>query len=401
MDIPTLLIVLATVLSLTSIALALTWRLNRGVPGLALWTLGHVVISVGILLMVTQDRWPALISIVVANMLIASGYGLSVAGTRAFFGRDPTVMWRLVPVVVLLGAGLAWFSLVAPSLSARVALASCLYAALCALSVREFHRHGGMAVLTSRYMMLVFALFAVAMTIRIVTTLTFPEGGIVLSGGPMEQMTFYNGIVQGILIALGYIILTTERLQQELRAQAALDPLTGIFNRRAFLETASAHVADTGTAPQPVAVLAIDLDHFKRLNDEFGHAVGDRVLQHFVATARRHLRKHDTLARFGGEEFIALLPGVSAVEAEVVAERLGRAFAGAPLTVNGQTVPATASIGVAHLAMDEGLEAVLKRADDALYAAKARGRNQVQRWDVQPGAPEHTRAYQRRATVAG
>jgi diguanylate cyclase (GGDEF)-like protein len=298
-------------------------------------------------------------------------------------------MWRLAPVVGLMGAGLAWFALVVPSLSARVALASSLYAVLCVLAVREFHRNGGMAVLTSRYMMLVFGLFAVAMTARIVTMLVFPENGIVLSGGPMEQMTFYNGIVQGILIALGYIILTTERLQQELRAQAALDPLTGIFNRRAFLEAASAHVPGRDALPESVAVLAIDLDHFKRLNDEFGHAVGDRVLQHFVATARRHLRKQDTLARFGGEEFIALLPGVTGAEAEAVAKRLGRAFASVPLMVEGRAVPATASIGVAHLASgSDDLEALLKRADQALYAAKTRGRDQVRRWSGESDGSE-------------
>ena len=308
MDIPTLLIVLATVLSLTSIALAMTWRLNHEEPGLPQWTMGHVTISIGILLMSAQSQWHPLLSIVLANMLIASGYGLSVAGTRAFFGRDPSTMWRLVPVIALMGGGLTYFSLVAPSLPARIVLGSSVYAGLCLLAVAEFHRHGGMATMTSRYMMLVFSVFAAAMVMRIAVNVLFPSGNDLFTGGPMEQMTFYNGIVQAILIALGYIILTTERLQQELRAQAALDPLTGIFNRRAFFEAAAGRVAEAVRARQPVSVLAVDLDHFKRINDGYGHSVGDRVLRHFVRTARRELREQDTMARFGGEEFVALLP---------------------------------------------------------------------------------------------
>lgn len=392
MDIPTLLIVLATVLSLTSIALAMTWRLNHEVPGLAQWTMGHVTISVGILLMVGQNQWHPLISIVLANVLIGSGYGLSVAGSRAFFGRDPAVMWRLAPVLVLVAAGLTWFSLAAPSLAGRIVLASSLYVALCVLAVREFQRHGGLARVTSRYMMVVFSLFAVAMVARIATTLIFPSRGTVLSGGIMEQMTFYNGIVQGILIALGYIILTTERLQQELREQAALDPLTGIFNRRAFFEAASGRIAEAVRARQPVSLLAVDLDHFKRINDGFGHGVGDRVLRHFVRTARRELREQDTMARFGGEEFVALLPRVCVAEAEGVAERLARRFADAPLVVDGRRVEATVSVGVAELdAGRERLEGLLERADDALYRAKSRGRNQVQR-AAAPDAAGHGRA---------
>lgn len=380
MDIPTLLIVLATVLSLTSIALAMTWRLNHEEPGLPQWTMGHVTISIGILLMSAQSQWHPLLSIVLANMLIASGYGLSVAGTRAFFGRDPSTMWRLVPVIALMGGGLTYFSLVAPSLPARIVLGSTVYAGLCLLAVAEFHRHGGMATMTSRYMMLVFSVFAAAMVMRIAVNVLFPSGNDLFTGGPMEQMTFYNGIVQAILIALGYIILTTERLQQELRAQAALDPLTGIFNRRAFFEAAAGRVAEAVRARQPVSVLAVDLDHFKRINDGYGHSVGDRVLRHFVRTARRELREQDTMARFGGEEFVALLPRVGVSEAESVAERLARRFAETPLLVDARPVEATVSVGVAELdAGGERLEGLLKRADDALYRAKCRGRNQVQR----------------------
>ena len=386
MDIPTLLIVLATVLSLTSIALAMTWRLNHEVPGLPQWTLGHVAISVGILLMVMQDRWHPLASIVLANALVSSGFALSVAGTRAFFGRSAGVMWRLAPVIVLSAVGMTWFSLLAPSLSGRIALASAVNAALCVMAAREFHKHGGVAPFTSRYMMVVFSFFAAVMVARIVNTLAFPTHGVVLTAGFVEQLNFYNGIIQAILIALGYIILTTERLQQELREQAALDPLTGIFNRRAFFEAASGRIAEAVRARHPLTVFAVDLDHFKRINDGFGHGVGDRVLCHFVRTARRELREQDTMARFGGEEFVVLLPRVGGVEAARVAERLARRFAEAPLVVDGNRIEATVSIGVAELDTGrERLEGLLNRADDALYQAKIEGRNRVQRAPVPDG----------------
>lgn len=162
-----------------------------------------------------------------------------------------------------------------------------------------------------------------------------------------------------------------------LKRLADTDALTGLLNRRALMPLGEAAMAAASPEREP-AVLMVDVDFFKRINDTCGHASGDRVIQFVGQTIRAGLRDRDHVARFGGEEFVALLDGVLPSEARALAERLRADIARTPVTTDGGTIPVTVSIGVAFARSGDGtFETVLKRADDALYAAKAAGRDRV------------------------
>ncbi len=160
---------------------------------------------------------------------------------------------------------------------------------------------------------------------------------------------------------------------------ALTDPLTGLSNRRAFSEALDAELSRIERHNQPASLLAFDLDHFKRVNDTHGHAVGDEVLAAFAAVLQRGCRRGDLAARLGGEEFAILLPTTGLVPAALVAERIRRATEWRPLGVS-VPVPVTVSVGVAStesLPRPPAAAELLRRADAALYRAKDEGRNRV------------------------
>jgi len=173
--------------------------------------------------------------------------------------------------------------------------------------------------------------------------------------------------------------MSKERTELRHKTAAMTDPLTGLLNRRAFLQDAEVLLQQQIARDRPIAVLLIDLDHFKSINDRFGHAVGDKVLQIFARTTRAGLRQSDLLGRLGGEEFTVVLADASVDNAYLVADRLRKAFAAAAAVVDGETIYATASIGVSVI-VDPGqdLAKLITLADQALYLAKARGRNRVE-----------------------
>jgi diguanylate cyclase (GGDEF)-like protein len=175
-----------------------------------------------------------------------------------------------------------------------------------------------------------------------------------------------------------------ERTEQLLVANAQLqrltvtDPLTGVANRRALFAALGREIERYRRHPGDLAVVMFDIDGFKAVNDRHGHAVGDRVLQHVAGLASRIVRGTDTLARYGGEEFAIVAPETDCEQARQMADRIRKAISAAELTSEEGSLRVTASFGVAMLEDDEaGPESVMRRADVALYAAKAAGRNRV------------------------
>jgi two-component system cell cycle response regulator len=161
---------------------------------------------------------------------------------------------------------------------------------------------------------------------------------------------------------------------------AVTDPLTGLHNRRYMAGQLSALVKRAAHGGDPVAALLIDIDHFKRLNDTFGHDLGDAVLREFATRLATNVRAIDLPCRYGGEEFVVIMPGTSLDAAEIVAERIRSQVAAAPFHIAGarEALTVTISVGVACIdGPSDTPEAMLKRADEGVYAAKARGRNQV------------------------
>ena len=171
---------------------------------------------------------------------------------------------------------------------------------------------------------------------------------------------------------------------EALRRSVACDHLTGLVNRRALFETCELELQRWRVAPRPLSIVLIDADHFKRINDDHGHAAGDTVLRHLAAGLSATFRAMDIVARLGGEEFVVLLPGCTEDAAATIAQRLCQIISEQTVSVNGANLRYTVSVGVATMdATVRDVESLIERADLAMYRAKAAGRNRVERW--QPG----------------
>lgn len=177
-----------------------------------------------------------------------------------------------------------------------------------------------------------------------------------------------------------------KRMEAELRELAATDALTGLPNRRHFMLQLGSELARVQRQPSlKSALLMLDLDHFKLVNDTYGHGVGDAVLRHFAELAGNEMRKVDTLGRLGGEEFAILLPDTDLPGAQFVAERLRQRLEASAFLSKGQPVALTVSVGIGLIdPADHSVEAVLARCDQALYVAKRKGRNRVELNERQP-----------------
>lgn len=195
-----------------------------------------------------------------------------------------------------------------------------------------------------------------------------------------------SSIIAPLAVEPGYTLIvrdisSTQQAREQLRDAVFRDHLTGLANRRCFDEVASLELTRWRRQPRSLSVLAIDADHFKAINDAHGHLVGDAVLRHLAAALSAQLRSVDTLARFGGEEFVALLPGTDLAGAEALADRAVKSIASRAAMVEGVAIPCSVSIGVATMSADvTDIGGLLQRADEALYAAKDGGRNRAMRW---------------------
>jgi len=213
----------------------------------------------------------------------------------------------------------------------------------------------------------------------------------------MSEMVRHSALNVGS--ALGYVVLVlllhatlvamvTARLVTDLRRLSRHDGLTGVLNRRAIEDALDVQMRRSQRSGEVFALMMLDVDHFKLINDRHGHAAGDQALKHVAALLLSGLREVDRLGRYGGEEFLLLLPGLALAQAQPVAERLRELLEASPVPVGGAAIDLSVSIGIAE--WDGGstdLDRVLARADAALYQAKAAGRNRVVLEAGATGAP--------------
>lgn len=203
-----------------------------------------------------------------------------------------------------------------------------------------------------------------------------PEGDLWFEGRIQPMSTLFDGERAVVWVARN--ITARSELEAELRRMSETDPLTGVYNRRKLMEELRRRVAEFRRYGQPSTLILFDVDHFKRVNDTFGHAAGDDVLRDITVTCGQQLRDVDVLARIGGEEFAVLLTNTTLETGQRVAERLRLSIATEVMKHYQAPVPVTISAGVTALqGSDESLDAVLKRCDEALYQAKRDGRNRI------------------------
>lgn len=183
-------------------------------------------------------------------------------------------------------------------------------------------------------------------------------------------MVGYEGIIRDVS--------PYKKLEKELRRLATIDSLTNINNRRNFLELAQKEIARSMRYNHSFSLAMLDIDHFKKVNDTYGHSVGDQVLIEFCEVCKQELRDEDIMGRLGGEEFAIALVECDTAEAVSVAERIRQAVASHPVITGKKEIYITVSLGVVGLWKDCDLNSMIGRADKALYKAKENGRNQIQ-----------------------
>jgi diguanylate cyclase (GGDEF)-like protein len=212
--------------------------------------------------------------------------------------------------------------------------------------------------------------------------------GVMLVADPLQAFIFPTALQSAVFVAaagsaiagtFAFMLLQRERADREALHLATIDPLTGAYNRSTFHEIAEREISRARRAGQPLSMIMVDIDHFRPVNESFGIHAGDELLRKIAGLIRTALRQEDMLVRYGGEEFLVMLPEVPGPGAVVVAGRIRKAVEAAALVVEGKSVALTVSVGVSAR-LDEGpesLESLLARAEQALALAKQRGRNRV------------------------
>src|SRR6202021_3230597 len=208
---------------------------------------------------------------------------------------------------------------------------------------------------------------------------------------PLQWVLVLTLIFLSMSLNFGFLLMAMDRLRNEVADLALLDDLTGVGNRRHLLQRLTDECARSERSGEPFALLVIDLDGFKNINDTHGHAAGDACLQHFTLMAQTRLRPGDLLARTGGDEFCIMLPASTLREAAMIARRIVEVCREDAAGCTGTEVPLSVSIGVAQWTRDIGIlpDRLIAAADHALYVAKKEGRNRYSVYDLSPSlAPE-------------
>ena len=378
LDVNTLFLVTIYVEAMLGLLLLFAWVQNAAITAVAWWGSAHLLRAASVVLFGLYGQAPDVVSIDLSNAILFTAFAFTWIGARVFDGRSPSY-------VGLFGGAVLWLvvcriPIVAQSMEARILISSFIITGYTWAAAYEFWRGRG-EPLVSRWPA-IFMLFAHGALFLLRTPLA-----VVLPWIPDAQvfesvwLTVLSFEALLFTIAIAFILLAMAKERTELLHKTAslVDPLTGISNRRAFLEGAAIMAREIEADPRPAAVLLIDLDHFKSINDSFGHALGDRVLQIFANTAHAHIGPCDLLGRLGGEEFAIALYDVDRIRAMEIAEEVRKSFEETAAEVEGHPIEATCSIGVA--VSEKGpldISDLLGQADQALYSAKERGRNRCE-----------------------
>ncbi len=370
LDVPTLSFVAVCIGALLGLLLTVAWMQQRNVRALAWWGAAYLIGASAMALWSAPAelfRVPSEVS----SALIFIACGMIWNGVRLFQGR------RLLPLAVFAGAGvwllLSPFPTFAHDGGARVALSAVVVACYTFAIAFELGRERRKAHYSLLRLVVVPSLHAGIFLLPLGLHAFMPG---VLDAGWLTVFTLET-LIYAVGAAFIVLMMVQDHQVQVYRSAAETDFLTRLLNRRAFLEEAQAMCARQAARREPVTLLMFDLDHFKSINDRFGHALGDSALQVFAEVARTSMRATDIVARLGGEEFAAIVPAPLEIAVKI-AERVRGNFERAGVVIDGRPVGATVSIGAASaLAPAFNVDDLLTRADDALYGAKHGGRNRV------------------------
>jgi diguanylate cyclase (GGDEF)-like protein len=358
---------------------------DRTVVG-ARWLAGSTLIDlVKTVLQGMDGRLPRFATVLIPNELNILAFFCMYMGFRWFVRRQP-LGWPLPTAIgtsMLVYAGL-FLSAVLFGIRTRWSFTAMAVPVLflCGASVLMLLKQGEPRFrIPSAIAAVLLAVHVVLLLYRILLSLNPVHGAHARSGNWSDPQWMYSMVgimVIGYCLLLVYVLFTAMEMYSHLARAAGLDALTGSMNRRALLKHAKVELERSEKMETPLSVIAIDLDHFKRVNDTYGHPGGDAMLCAFVSLVKERLRREDVVARIGGEEFIVMMPGTDATAAASVAETLRLDMERLRVEHEGRAISTTVSAGVTvRLGPEDGWASITKRADWLLYQAKSSGRNCV------------------------
>lgn len=376
-DIVTAMAAVITLLVIIGCQFLFFWIQDRRSRWLAWLIVPFAMGAAGVLLIVWRWFVADYLGFGVGYALVLGAFGLLWQGVRVFERQQPA----LVPLLAACGGWLA-LSLWPPFLAdmpVRIAVHSAGVAIFCALIARTLWQGRGEQLPSRLPAIFVISSYACIMGLRIalIGLVPYPIGG-----QPIQPawVGVFNLIVFGHIATFAVLMVTMTKERREIAQHndALTDPLTGLLNRRAFAQQAQRIVFRRKFGREQTSLMVLDLDHFKAVNDCFGHDAGDRVLQRFAQIAGSSMRPTDMIYRMGGEEFCFVLPDTPVAGAIAAAERVRRTLELSRVEIDGDVVRVTASIGIVTTDFAGfDLEVLRAAADAALYEAKARGRNRV------------------------
>jgi diguanylate cyclase (GGDEF)-like protein len=382
LDNRTLLVSLVLVSALMALSLALaSW--GRDHDTLKKWAGAMALEAVAWVLFMARGELPYFFSILLAGVVLVSAQSLKVLAIYEFRGLRMPRWQVMLPVVLVL---LTLSMLPQDDMRHRIFLGSLLFGGQMLLILhalwddREM-RSGRAWWLLFGATVVTLPLFALRAIVAYFGIFQFSTPESTLAPNPVQFAIFVGMVALGMLGSMGFILMLKEKTDRMIRSLAMIDPLTGIYNRRAFMEIAEKEYAIAHRNKMPLAVLMLDIDFFKKINDDYGHPAGDSVLVTTAQILAAGLRRQDTLGRFGGEEFCALLPNTNEEGAIVLAEKIRSAVAGANMSASGKALSVSISAGITVCqpgcaVCNQSFQQLLNDADNALYQAKRNGRNQ-------------------------
>jgi diguanylate cyclase (GGDEF)-like protein len=379
LDVNTLFLVTIYVEAILGLLLLFAWVQNTAIYAVAWWGFADLLRAASIALFGLYGTVSDLVSIDLANALLFTSFAFTWNGARLFDHRKPR--WLLVFGGAALWLVVSHIPSVAGFWDLRVLVSCGIITTYTWATAYEFWR-GRSEPLVSRWPAILM-LFAHGSLYLLRTPLgaMLPWRSVSMDMFNSVWLTVisFEALLFTISIAFILLAMAKERTEHRHKTASLIDPLTGIANRRAFLQDAEAQLKRQMTDPRPTAVLLLDLDNFKSINDRFGHAMGDRVLQMFAEIGSGCMHRFDIFGRLGGEEFAAVLVNTPRERALAVAEEIRAAFADATREIESKPVVATVSIGLV-ISYDAVLDlsALLAQADHALYRAKDNGRNRIE-----------------------
>lgn len=380
LDIRTILFLGAVLLSLQIIPLVLLFVLTNQYKGINHWLVGHTLVSLGYFLLVFRGAISDFFSIIIANILITAGYSFSLQGISCFTEQKFPRYWILALNSIFWGIHFH-FTYIIHSLSLRIINISWISFIISVFSASQLlNNRDKRLLISSRFTAIIFLLHSSLTLARIIITVNheLPNSLFALNLDGFQVFYFMACFINSFLITTGFITMVCQRLYQDLNTLAECDFLTNTLNRRAIEHQMDREIAYCQRENRKIALILLDIDRFKSINDNYGHDSGDLVLQHFTQTLNFIIRQEDLLGRWGGEEFLIVSRVDSVEDAVVLAERLRSAIQNEKVIVHHTIITYTVSLGVAVYGVHgQTKQELIIAADRALYHAKNSGRNQV------------------------